>query len=279
MSPNYVASGADVCDQDTFLHDLNVLLAAPMQVWSGHDGQLRRSGGVQGIYCADTRVIDEAVLTVNGEEPEPMGSSSSQGSVVSFQALIRTLGSENPDPLVSLTRRRSILTDGVSEEIILRSDLSKDVTAVVEMELGSDFSPLESVKAGGRAHPVQPVLDGGVWWAVEEGVSSSISAPGALIESSNSQLRLRWEIRIPARGTARVGWEVQAKDSLAPFVAAAQPTPALFRVRADDRRLTALAEKALGDLDGLRMSAVSSPEDVFLAAGAPGSSPSLAGTR
>ena len=256
-------------NRQPFLHDLNVLLAAPMQVWSGHDGQLRRSGGVQGIYCADTRVIDEAVLTVNGEEPEPVGSNSVQGSVVSFHALIRTLGSENPDPLVSLTRRRSISTDRVSEEIILRSDLSRDVRAVIEMELGSDFSPLESVKAGGRAHPVQPVFDGAVWRAVEEGVSSSISAPGALIEASNSQLRLRWEIKIPARGTARVGWEVQAKDSLAPFVAAAQPTPASFRVRADDRRLTALAEKALADLEGLRMSAVSSPEDVFLAAGAP----------
>ena len=24
-----------------FLHDLNVLLVAPMQAWSGHDGQLR----------------------------------------------------------------------------------------------------------------------------------------------------------------------------------------------------------------------------------------------
>ncbi len=37
-----------------FLHDLNVLLAAPMQAWSGQDGQLR-PGGAQGIYCADTR--------------------------------------------------------------------------------------------------------------------------------------------------------------------------------------------------------------------------------
>jgi glycogen debranching enzyme len=252
-----------------FLHDLNVLLAAPMQVWSGHDGQLRRSGGVQGIYCADTRVIDEAVLTVNGKEPEPVGSASTHGSVVSFQALVRTLGSENPDPLVSLTRHRSIFTDRVSEEIILRSNLSQDVTAVIEMVLGCDFSPLESVKAGGRAHPVQPELHGSVWRAAEQGVGSSISAPGALVEQNNAQLRLRWELRIPARGTARVGWEVQAADSLAPFVAAVRPTPASFRVRADDRRLTALAEKALGDLEGLRMSAVSSPQDVFLAAGAP----------
>ena len=256
-------------NRQPFLHDLNVLLAAPMQVWSGHDGQLRRSGGVQGIYCADTRVIDEAVLTVNGEEPEPVGSTSAQVSVVSFQALVRTLGSENPDPLVSLTRRRSILTDRVSEEIILRSDLSKDVTAVVEMRLGSDFSPLESVKGGGRAHPVPPVFEGGVWRAADEGVSSSINAPGAQAEQNNSHLRLTWELTIPARGTARVGWEVQAKDSLAPFIAAAQPTPASFRVRADDRRLAALAERALGDLEGLRMSAVSSPQDVFLAAGAP----------
>ncbi|UZX04810.1 amylo-alpha-1,6-glucosidase [Arthrobacter sp. CDRTa11] len=256
-------------NRQPFLHDLNVLLAAPMQVWSGHDGQLRRSGGVQGIYCADTRVIDEAVLTVNGEEPEPVGSSSAQGHIVSFQALIRTLGSENPDPLVSLTRRRSISTDRVSEEIILRSDLSKPVTAVVEMVLGSDFSPLESVKAGGRAHPVLPELRGDAWQAAAEGVTSLISGPGAQVERHNSQLRLRWDVRIPARGTVRVGWDVQAKDSLAPFVAAEQSAPPAFRVRADDRRLTALAERALADLQGLRMSPVSAPQDAFLAAGAP----------
>jgi glycogen debranching enzyme len=256
-------------NRQPFLHDLNVLLAAPMQVWSGHDGQLRRSGGVQGIYCADTRVIDEAVLTVNGQEPEPVGSSQVQGSVVSFQALIRTLGSENPDPLVSLTRRRKAFTDRVTEEIILRSDLAQDVTALIQMDLSSDFSPLESVKAGGRAHPVQPEVHGGVWRAAEQGVSSLISAPGAEVEQKHAHLRLRWELVIPARGSARVGWEVQAKDSLAPFIAGARTAPAPFRVSADDRRLTALAERAVGDLEGLRMSALASPQDVFLAAGAP----------
>ncbi|MDQ1058582.1 glycogen debranching enzyme [Arthrobacter globiformis] len=140
---------------------------------------------------------------------------------------------------------------------------------MIEMAVGSDFSPLESVKAGGRAHPVPPELHGGVWRAAVEGVGSMISAPGAVAEQNNSQLRLRWKLNIPARGTARAGWEVQAADTLAPFVAAAQPTQAALRVQGDDRRLTALAERALGDLQGLRMSAVSSPQDVFLAAGAP----------
>jgi hypothetical protein len=56
-----------------FLHDLNVLLAAPMQAWSGHDGQIR-SWRCPRIYCADTRVVDEAILLVSGEEPEMVGS-------------------------------------------------------------------------------------------------------------------------------------------------------------------------------------------------------------
>ena len=71
--PHGLPGGTFMTQRQPFLHDLNVLLAAPMQAWSGHDGQIR-PGGAQGIYCADTRVVDEAILLVSGEEPEMVGS-------------------------------------------------------------------------------------------------------------------------------------------------------------------------------------------------------------
>ncbi|MBW4095846.1 MAG: amylo-alpha-1,6-glucosidase [Acidobacteria bacterium] len=255
-------------DRQPFLHDLNVLLSAPVQAWSGQDGQIRRAG-VQGIYCADTRVIDQAVLTVNGEEPEAIGVSSARGASASFEALVRTLGEEGNDPLVSLSRRRAVGTGKLREDIVLRSDLGHDITTVIEIEIGSDFSPMDSVKSGGPAHPVAPVSRGGLWHASAGAVSSAISAPNSTAEQENGRLRLRWEVKIPARGSATVGWSVEARDSVAPFTAAGTPAPAALRVRAQDPRLAALADRALADLEGLRMSATDSPQDTFLAAGAP----------
>lgn len=251
-----------------FLHDLNVLLAAPMQAWSGHDGQLR-PGGAQGIYCADTRVIDEAILLVSGEEPEAVGSSLAGGGAASFQALVRTIGAEGSDPLVRLTRTRSVTTGIVTERILLSSDLSQATVAVVEIVLGTDFSPMETVKSGTASHPVQPVERDNRWHAAAGGVTSSLTAPNAAITRDGHRLRLKWELTVPAHGTATAGWAVQAADSEAPVIAAGRAAPAAPTVHADDRRLTALAERAMADLAGLRMATPEAPNDTFLAAGAP----------
>lgn len=251
-----------------FLHDLNVLLAAPMQAWSGHEGQIR-PGGAQGIYCADTRVIDEAILLVSGEKPEMVGSSLAGGGTATFQALVRTVGGEGSDPLVRLTRTRTVTTENVSENIQLSSDLSRDTVAVLEMVLGTDFSPMETVKSGTAAHPVQPEERDKVWHAAAGGVMSSLTAPGATIATDGHRLRLRWELTVPAHGTATAGWSVRAEDSEAPVIAARRAAPAGLRVRAGDRRLTALAERAMADLGGLRMATAQTPDDTFLAAGAP----------
>lgn len=251
-----------------FLHDLNVLLAAPMQAWSGEDGQLR-PGGAQGIYCADTRVIDEAVLLVSGEEPEMVGSSLAGGGAASFQALVRTVGGEGSDPLVRLARTRTVTTETVSEHIRLSSDLSRDTVAVVEVVIGTDFSPMEAVKSGSAPCPVRPVERDGGWQAAAGGVVSSLTAPGASVTPDGHRLRIRWELTVPAHGTATAGWSVRAADSEAPVIAARRSAPAALKVRAGDRRLMALAERALADLRGLRMATAQAPDDTFLAAGAP----------
>ena len=251
-----------------FLHDLNVLLAAPMQAWSGHDGQIR-PGGAQGIYCADTRVVDEAILLVSGEEPEMVGSTLAGGGAASFQALVRTVGGEGSDPLVRLSRTRTVSTESVSEAILLSSDLSQDTVAVVEMVLGTDFSPMEAVKSGAATHPVQPEERGDGWHAATGGVASSLTAPSAAITRDGHRLRLRWELTVPAHGSATAGWSVRAADSEAPVIASRRPAPAGLSVHADDRRLTSLAERAMADLGGLRMATSQAPDDTFLAAGAP----------
>lgn len=251
-----------------FLHEMAVLVSAPMQAWSGRDGQLR-ANGAQGIYCADTRVVGEAVLTINGEEPEFLATSRDQGAEVCFEAAVRSLGGDTDDPLVGLTRLRRVHAEGVTEEIVLRSDLGRDVDAVIELKVGVDCSPLASVRSGGAAHPLTPIDRDGRWEVRAGAVRATVTAPGAAAERDDAGVRFRWAVTVPARGTARAEWSVGAWDDLAPFTAARVPPPPPLTVRARDPRLAALAARAQADLSGLRMSPRESPDDVFLAAGAP----------
>ena len=50
---------------------MTLVLAAPTQVWSGADGQVR-PGGAQGLTHGDRRLLDRLVLTVDDEEPTPV---------------------------------------------------------------------------------------------------------------------------------------------------------------------------------------------------------------
>ncbi len=54
-----------------WLHDLTLVLAAPTQVWSGADGQVR-PGGMHGVLHSDRRLLDRLVLLVDGHEPQPV---------------------------------------------------------------------------------------------------------------------------------------------------------------------------------------------------------------
>ncbi|PYI64971.1 amylo-alpha-1,6-glucosidase [Arthrobacter livingstonensis] len=251
-----------------FLHDLNVLLAAPMQAWSGRDGQIRRQGA-EGIYVADTRVVGEAVLTVNGEEPEALGVSRESGPGASFEAVVRSAGESHADPLLVLVRRRTVQTGRVLEDIVLDSKLPKEVAVSIELTLGIDFSPMASVKSGGPRLPTTAVLEDGCWLASSGAVTASVSAPGATAQKCDGGIRFRWDLTIPPGGQARAAWSVDAADTLSPVTAAGVTAPPPLTVSARDPRLAALVTRAQQDLAGLRMSSTEQPSDVFLAAGAP----------
>jgi hypothetical protein len=264
-----------------FLHDLSMLLSAPMQAWSGQDGQIR-AHGAQGIYVADTRVVGEAVVTVNGEEPEPLGSA---GPV--FDSVVRAVGGAYADPLLLLARRRTVGASRVAEEILLLSDLPDEVTVSVVLRIGVDFSPMTAVKSGGPRNPLAPVRSDDRWVASSGAVTAAFEAPGAVASADDGGLDFRWDVTIPPRGRAQVGWSVDAVDGQSPVTAAhgggaarvaetdgkaggvgtAGPQP--LRVSARDPRLAALAAQAQQDLAGLRMSTIARPDDSFLAAGAP----------
>ena len=83
-------------------------------------------------------------------------------------------------------------------------------------------------------------------------------------------IRMRWPVEVPPRGTARITFALEAHDRSAVVAAAATagrrgaPRPR----RADDR-LARWVDRALDDLDALRLTTTRAPGDEFLAAGAP----------
>jgi hypothetical protein len=80
-------------------------------------------------------------------------------------------------------------------------------------------------------------------------------------------------------GEVAVSWSVQVEDVGAVVVAAPAATRGSSpRIRADDRRLERLVGRSLDDLHALRMATPARPDEVFLAAGAPGISRSSGAT-
>ncbi|AXB46533.1 glycogen debranching N-terminal domain-containing protein [Amycolatopsis albispora] len=245
------------------LHELAIALRAPTVVLSGRDGQLRAQG-TQGVLHGDVRVLGEAVVTVDGREPEPIGFAEASAARGEFTGLLRDLGDPSPDPTVWLRRYRTADAHGMREELELASTASSPVQCVVELTLSADFAPIEEIKGGGARAALPPVLDGsGARWKSGR-VTSRVTAEGAEFSLRDGKIVASWTVEAPA--TLR--WSVEATDEEPLFVPGASVL-AGPGIRADDRRFTTFLNRSLADLDGLLLAEREHPGDVFTGAGAP----------
>jgi glycogen debranching enzyme len=256
-----------------WLHDLTLVLAAPTQVWSGADGQVR-PGGVQGVLHGDRRLLDRLELTVDGEEPTPVahhpaGPSEWAGHV--FVAVPRRLGDAGPDPTVRVTRRRTLLPGELRESVAVTSTAAGDTVCTLRLRLGADLASMDAIKSGGRPAAVAPNrvdADGAAWEA--DGFRGDIRAPDATFDRDGDGLVVTWELTVPAGGRVDRELVVAIADTdavvTAPTSAAtwAEPT-----VVSGDRRLGPALDKALADLRLLRLAPTHTPDEEFLGAGAP----------
>ncbi|MBE1501764.1 glycogen debranching enzyme [Amycolatopsis lexingtonensis] len=247
-----------MADLQPLLHDLAIALRAPTVVLSGRDGQIR--GGTQGLLHGDLRLLSEAVVTVDGDEPEAIGGDEPAAGRARFTGLLRRLGDPGPDPTVWLRRDRTVTAAGMTEELSLVSTAAASRRHVVEVVLAADFAPIDEIKSGRQRSPVTPA---GSRWAASSAVSE-VTAEGAEIVVDGPRLRLRWTVE----GTATLRWSLRVSDERALFTPGGPGLPRP-RVRADDRRFTALLDRALDDLDGLLLAERDHPGDAFAGAGAP----------
>ncbi|WP_295128095.1 glycogen debranching N-terminal domain-containing protein [uncultured Leifsonia sp.] len=253
------------------LHDSVVLLTAPSQAWSAADGTVD-GAGIHGFYHSDLRVLDRILFTVGGDRPEHIATAGPDAATGVFTGLARRIDDATADPRVRIDRTREVRSRRLHERIELRNALGSAITTTVTVSVRGDFTAMQTIKAGltGAEHPVSAtVVAGGVEFRSGP-VVARLAADGARVTSDDADVRLDWEVEVPARGQVTLEWAVDVEDPTA-VVAGASPSPewAAFRAATGDSRLASWLERALADLQSLRMSTTARPDDVFLAAGAP----------
>lgn len=271
-SEQALASGSDRAHTglQPALHELVTVLTAPTTVLSDAAGQIAASGA-QGAFTADLRVLSQALLTVNGLPPEPVTFAVRDAAEVEFVSLLRRLGDRIPDPTVWLRRRRTARPDGVAESLVLSNVSGTDVAAAVALTVATDLAPIDRVKTGtvepGDAVPFH--LEAGGPLAAARGVSARLSAPQADIEIDSGTATLSWDVTIPARGEVQLGWSLAVTDKGAVLGPPIRPGFSAPHVTADDRRLSFVVDRSVGDLVGLAAALAGEQADTFFSAGSP----------
>ena len=255
------------------IHDETLVLRAPTQAWSAADGSMGASP-IHGYFFSDTRLVASVRVRVGAEAGEPIATVPHGPDSITFVSLQRHLDDTMPDPRVRLLHTRTATTTGVTDTIVLASDLREPIETFVEVTLTPDLSNMDHIKSGLSPLPSPPLTvtgDQATWANDSLNVNLGVTAgPATVVELPTGELLLRWPVRVPARGEVRVGWQIEAADTRAVVRGVTgAPSWSVPEVHSADDRLGRWVEAALGDLDALRLTTTAHPEEVFLAAGAP----------
>jgi glycogen debranching enzyme len=258
-----------------FLHDADVVLAAPAVALSRPDGQMR--GGADGFFHGDRRFLSRLEVTFDGVPASPLGGGVPAAATTAFRTVLRGVGEDTADPAVTLRRLRRVRSDGMRETLTLHNAGRQDVTVTLIVAAAADFAAMDDVKAGRETvpRPAQAAADG-LHWSADGGLTSRLTctpAPdGVDTDPDHGGGLLRWEVAL-GPGTERAveldcTLTDQAGFPFAPAAADARPwsTP---RLRLPDHRFPRLLTRALDDLRGLLLTDPRGDGDHFLAAGAP----------
>lgn len=236
--------------QQPFVHDRCVVLHAPNQWWSARTGD--STGGIDGIYAGEVRVVGGVVLTVDGGDLEWIGNSADDddASIVRHHYVVR-MPDGDADPLVSLTRVRTITHDGAHERYEIANATDARISLVLTVRLDGEDTLLDDVKRGAAA-TAAPVADG-------------VDADGAEVLRDGPSALLRWPVVIPAVARREVGWTLALSDD----GAMGSPAGAPLVPPQVEGRLGRLVRRSVADLNGLRMTDALTPGSQFFAAGSP----------
>ena len=260
-------------DLQPLLDDAVVVLRAPTQVWSGRSGELG-AGAVDGIYHGDIRFVRDVALTYDGHVPEWISVSPEGPSRTVFGGLLRAVDDRSPDPKVRLMRDRRVTDGEVVETFSVISGVTFPVRTRLRLRVVAEFAPMAEVKAGApvvRSADASTTHIDGVTVArmAAESLSLAVRAPGAQATVEGNEIVLEWDIEVPPGGRTDVGWSIGLDDPDLVVRGVTRPTGWDVHLDGGDPRLARWLDRALGDLDALRLCLPEHPNDEFFAAGAP----------
>jgi glycogen debranching enzyme len=275
-----------MASEQPYLHNLSGVFSAPIQAWSDAHGQIRRAGA-QGIYCGDDRVLNSAVLSVDGREPEWVSTQLHSSKETDYIYFVRAQA-EVADPLLSLVRTRTAesgrvrpgedtesltgCTGRVAETLRIESAFRRPVALNVRLTLTADNATMEQIKQGERSsRPVEPASNSWSWrdddTALLLTTGASDGTVPAAVEFAGSTVTIDWAVEVKPGAVVELEWAVDLTDADSPMLAG-DGSPIVAPVSADPR-LNSLLQRSVSDLNSLRLAHSSHPHDTFLAAGAP----------
>jgi glycogen debranching enzyme len=223
--------------------------------------------------------MSELVVTVDGEEPVPIGHDLMGGSCNGFEAAVFNVGRETPDPAVFLSRHREVHASGMVEEMTLSSRAQVPVRCRVQVRMASDLATMVAVKSGLRPRTGRAYREGHrLTWQSADG--SAIEAAGSpdpdLVDPDGGCFG--WDLTLEPQEGRLLTVSVQRHQagSATPVAYCSRGSdgqgeagPAPVAVEAQDQRLQPFLARSLADLAGLKMAMPSDPDDLFAAAGVP----------
>jgi len=256
------------------LNEELVVLRSPTQAWSSPRGTMG-AAPIHGIYLSDVRLVHSLRLRIGDEDAELLSTGLRGADRVRIESLLRHLDDHTPDPEVRLTLERTADARGLSDRLTVRNRHEHAITAPIVIELDLDATSMDHVKMGHPAATVTDVAlehtDAGTTarWKGEH-VSARISSAELTIERTTTGLRLSGTLEVAPHGTTSVAWRLDADDEIDVVRGDERPVPWSHpEVTASDQRLGRWIDRALDDLDALRMTTAQHPDLTFLAAGAP----------
>ena len=245
----------------TSLDDLVTLVRAPAFALSEQDGSI--DGDLTGLYVDDRRVLSRCTLSLTS----PVGFQVPTADTATFLS---------SDDSTNVRRTRRLVPDGMVETIELAATAA--VSVDVSLSLACDLADVPTVKADWPTTPVAPSVSEDAVVFARDGVSvrvSLVARPAAsdwecaVPRSRPDEAVIRGTVELEAGERVELDVTVVVSAPARAVVGPAGPPPWAAPPVPTDPRLAALVARSMQDLDVLRLSDPTFPDDQFVGAGTP----------
>ena len=248
MPEGIPGSPGETAGRRTSLHEHLTCVAAPATWLSPPSAQL--TGGVDGLYVSDRRVLSRLQVTLDGAEPEPRDAEPRGADGARFTAIVGAL---------TVERLRTVRHDGGTEQITVRNDGRSPVTTRLAIAAAADFAQISGVKAGDPPPP-EIVLRDGVAATGPDGYLVRLDGPADVRLTLEPGEHVTTTLAVRATPPPGPGFRPAPPDGPPPWARAP------LTVRSADGRIGALVAQGIADLGALLLA---DEGDLYCAAGSP----------